>query len=198
MAAQREEPLRLGPVPAAQHPRNGRLEVVVADPARHASEMLEGQDVPFQERFLRLCGERDVKTPDPNTTAVARTATTSASRRRSSRGTRRSPPRPLAPGGCDCGTATSMCRKPSSARRRATYGDTLTSEQPAPCSATSRCHTRRAVCHCLRGTSRSASSHPSITSAYGSIAGRGRRGYDLRGGGTADSSACRTVRRCTR
>ena len=33
--------------------------------------------------------------------------------------------------------------------------------------------------------------------AYGPIAGRGRRGYVFRGGGTALASACRTVRRCT-
>ena len=54
MAAQRDEPLGLGPVPAVQHPDNGGLEVVVADPAEHRAEVLEGQHVTFQERFLRL------------------------------------------------------------------------------------------------------------------------------------------------
>ena len=70
--------------------------------------------------------------------------------------------------------------------------------QRRPCSATSRCHTRRAVCRCLRGTSRSPNSQESITSTYASIAGRERRAYALRAGGTALASACRTVRRCTR
>jgi hypothetical protein len=87
--------------------------------------------------------------------------------------------------------------RPSSARRRATYRETVTSATPAPCPATSRCQMRRAVCRCLGGTSRSATSHPSITAAYGPIAGRGRGGYALRGGGNALASACRTVRRCT-
>jgi hypothetical protein len=45
---------------------------------------------------------------------------------------------------------------------------------------------------------RSASSQESITSTYGSIAGRVRSAYALRGGGTALASAWRTVRRCTR
>jgi hypothetical protein len=82
-------------------------------------------------------------------------------------------------------------------RRRATSRDTVTSAHVAPCSATSRCQTGRAVCRCLRGTSRPASSQESITSTYASIAGRVRRAYALRGGGTALASAWRTVRRCT-
>jgi len=63
VAAQRDEPLRLGPVPAAQHPDHGGLEVVVTDPARHGAEVLQRQHVPFQERFLRLGRERDVERP---------------------------------------------------------------------------------------------------------------------------------------
>ncbi len=102
-----------------------------------------------------------------------------------------------APGSCACGTITSVLSRPSSARRRATYRDTVTSATPAPCSATSRCQTRRAVCRCLRGTSRSASSHPSTIASYGPITGRGRGRYAFRGGGTALATACRTVRRCT-
>jgi hypothetical protein len=39
-------------------------------------------------------------------------------------------------------------------RRRATSRDTVTSAHVAPCSATSRCQTGRAVCRCLHGTSR--------------------------------------------
>ena len=63
MGAQRDEPLGLGPVPAAQHPHHGGLEVVIADPAGHRAEVLKGQHVAFQERFLRLGGERDVERP---------------------------------------------------------------------------------------------------------------------------------------
>ena len=46
-----------------QHPDDGGLEIVVTDPARHRAEILERQHVPFQERFLRLGGERDMKRP---------------------------------------------------------------------------------------------------------------------------------------
>src|SRR5690349_3907833 len=63
MGAQRDEPLRFGPVPAAQHPRHGGLEVVIPDPAGHRAEVLERQHVPFQEGFLRLGGERDMEGP---------------------------------------------------------------------------------------------------------------------------------------
>ena len=63
MRAQRYEPLRLSPVPPPQHPHDGGLEVVVADPARHRAQILERQHVPFQERLLRLGGERDMKRP---------------------------------------------------------------------------------------------------------------------------------------
>ena len=61
VAAQRDEPLRLGPVPPAQHPDHRRFEVVVADPGRHRAQVREGAHVPLQERFLCLGGERDVK-----------------------------------------------------------------------------------------------------------------------------------------
>ena len=63
MAAQRDEPLRLHAVPALQHPGHRGLEVVIADPARDRAEIFEGQHVAFQERFLRLGGERDMKRP---------------------------------------------------------------------------------------------------------------------------------------
>ena len=63
MRAQRDEPLRLGPVPAALHPDYRGFEVVVTDPARHRAEALERQHVAFQERLLRLGGERDMKRP---------------------------------------------------------------------------------------------------------------------------------------
>jgi len=63
MRAQRDEPFRLVPVPALQDAGHCGLEVVVPDPARHAAHMLERQHVAFQERFLRLGGERDVERP---------------------------------------------------------------------------------------------------------------------------------------
>ncbi len=63
MRAQRDKPLRLGPVPAPQHPDHGGLEVVVADPAGHRAEILERQHMPFQERLLRLGRERNMKRP---------------------------------------------------------------------------------------------------------------------------------------
>src|SRR5437588_3139348 len=102
------------------------------------------------------------------------------------------------PGRWAWGTITSTPFRPSSTRRRATYRDTVTSASAAPCSATSRCQIRRAVCRCLRGSSRSAINQPSITSAHASIAGLTRRAYGLRGGGTALTNAARTARRCTR
>lgn len=102
-----------------------------------------------------------------------------------------------APGGCVCGTATSTRSRPSSSLRRATSRETVTSASVAPCSATNRCQTRRAICRCFPGTSRSATCQPSTMSTYGSIAGCARCGR-LRGGGTALANACRTVRRCTR
>ena len=47
---------------------------------------------------------------------------------------------------------------------------TVTSASCASCSATRRCHTRRAVWRCLRGASTSASNQASITATHGSIA----------------------------
>jgi hypothetical protein len=72
------------------------------------------------------------------------------------------------------------------------------SDTRASCSSTSRCHTRRAVRRCLRGTSSatSASSHLRITNFHGPNAGDDRSAT-LRGGGVADAIASRTVRRCT-
>jgi len=101
-----------------------------------------------------------------------------------------------APGAYACGTMT--CTVSGRARRGgATYRDTVTSATLAPGSATSRCQIRRAVCRCLRGTSQSASSHPSMIAAYGPIADWGRGRHAFRGGGTALAGACRTVHRCT-
>jgi hypothetical protein len=107
------------------------------------------------------------------------------------------PHKASAPGSWVCGMHTSTWTRSSSTRRRATYRDTVTSDTTAPCSATRRCHTRRAVCRCLRCTSLSEISQASMTTAHWSIAGRGRARYALRGGGSADANACRTARRWT-
>jgi hypothetical protein len=63
VAAQRDEPLGLGPVPAAQHPDHGGPLVVIPDPAGHRAEVPERQHVTLQERLLRLGGERDMEGP---------------------------------------------------------------------------------------------------------------------------------------
>jgi hypothetical protein len=55
---------------------------------------------------------------------------------------------------------------------------------------------RRAVWRCFFGASRSSSSHPSIVAFHGSSTADTREGLAFRGGGTGDTSACRTVRRC--
>ena len=52
------------------------------------------------------------------------------------------------------------------------------------------------VCRCFLGASKSATSIASIASTYGPSFGATRSGV-FRGGGSADASACRTVRRCT-
>jgi hypothetical protein len=86
---------------------------------------------------------------------------------------------------------------PSSRRRRRTYSRTVVSATTAPCSSTSRCQIRFAVCRCLHGASRSARSHPSINRRYAPSFGAGRPSGRLRGGGNGDASACRTARRRT-
>ena len=66
-----------------------------------------------------------------------------------------------------------------------------------PRSSTRRCQIRLAVWRCLRGALRSATSHSRIVARC--APSRGADGdAGLRGGGSADLSACRTVRRCTR
>jgi hypothetical protein len=59
--AQGDESPGLVPVPSFQHPDHGRPEVVIADQAGQGAEVLERQDVAFEEGFLRLGGERDVE-----------------------------------------------------------------------------------------------------------------------------------------
>jgi len=101
-----------------------------------------------------------------------------------------------APGAWVCGTATSAGVPTSSRRIFATAWVTVDSARVAPCSSTSRCQTRRAVWRCLRGASRSATSHALMIFSHGPMAGDSRTG-SLRGGGVESASAARTVRRCT-
>ena len=117
----------------------------------------------------------------PATTAVNSPKSTSAS----------------SPGGCVCGTATSRRANPTSTFSSATRARTVDSATTAPSSSTSRCHTRRAVCRCLTGASRSSVSHRRTVTSCGPNTGEHRCGT-FRGGGTASASAARTVRRCTR
>ncbi|WP_248580894.1 hypothetical protein [Nocardioides sp. InS609-2] len=58
---QRDEPLGLLAVPALQHSGHRGLEVVVADPARHATEVLERRRVSFEECFLGLVAVGNVE-----------------------------------------------------------------------------------------------------------------------------------------
>ena len=73
---------------------------------------------------------------------------------------------------------------------------TVTSDMVAPSSSTRRSQIRRAVWRCLRGAAWSSVSQRAIVAACAPMAGLARS-YDCRGGGTADSRACRTARRCT-
>ena len=66
-----------------------------------------------------------------------------------------------------------------------------------PNSSPSRTQIRRAVCRSLAGALRSARSITSICGFAGSSFGAARAGV-FRDGGTADRTATRTVRRCTR
>ena len=100
------------------------------------------------------------------------------------------------PGGCSWGIVTTWRPDSSSRRRRATQARTVASATVAPYSSTRRSQTRRAVCRCLRGALRSATSHSRMISTYGPSFGAARDAC-LRCGGSADCSACRTVRRCT-
>ena len=64
VGAERDPPVRLEPVPAGQHPRHRRLQVVVADvPPRHPAQLVERIHVALQERLLPLGAERPVHRP---------------------------------------------------------------------------------------------------------------------------------------
>lgn len=70
--------------------------------------------------------------------------------------------------------------------------------ESAPCSSTSRCHTRRAVWRCLLlpRASRSASSQPSIVAFQGSSTGDNRAGPGFSQRWDRRRQRPRTVRRC--
>ena len=91
-----------------------------------------------------------------------------------------------------------VARCPTRARRaaRARPGGPWTRRPRRPAPRRRRCQTRRAVWRCLRGASRSATSHSRMVGIQGPITGAARRGT-ARGGGSADASAWRTVRRWT-
>ena len=129
----------------------------------------------LQERLLALPLERDHKRrariagphqeqvrpsrrcPPISTTASPQSTSASTPARAPAARTPRRPGRPARAAG---GGRT---RARSSRRPR----------RPAP--STSRCQIRFAVCRCLRGASRSASSHASISGRYGPSLGAGRR-----------------------
>ena len=54
MGTQRDEPIRLGPIPTLQHAHHRGLEIVVTDPGRDTTEVRERADVTIEERLLGL------------------------------------------------------------------------------------------------------------------------------------------------
>ena len=64
MRPQRDESVRLEPVTTLQHPHDRGLQVVVADPARHTTEVFERADVAVQEHLLRLV---QIRAAEPTT-----------------------------------------------------------------------------------------------------------------------------------
>ena len=186
--AQRDEPVGLDPPAALQHLLHRRLQVVEPDLREHAAEPLE--------RLRRAA---------PGTPAGSRPATPDRTPpRRTTRASRTDAPSPRTPPSTTSRLAPVDLRlharargpaartpprpaSPSRACARARTARTVVSATSAPCSSTSRCQIRFAVCRCLRGASRSASSHPSITARYGPNFGAGRPTGDRFTGGTGDS-----------
>ena len=193
--AQRDEPVGLDPPAALQHLLHRRGQVVEPDLREHAAEPLERLHVQLQERLLGL---------DQRRLAERRARERRAHHeqmhlhRHAAEHDHASPQSTSAstPGAWTCGTNTSPTGHPSSrACAPAHTGAPSTSATSAPCSSTSRRQTRLAVCRCLRGASRSASSHSSITARYGPSFGAGLPTGERFAGGTGDANACFTVRR---
>ena len=61
--AQRDEAVALDAGAAAQHARNGRAQIVVANAPRHPAEAIEGDRVALEERLLALAREAHVDRP---------------------------------------------------------------------------------------------------------------------------------------
>ena len=61
--AQRDEAVALDAVAAAQHARDGRAQIVVANAPRRPAEALEGERVALEERLLALAREAHVDRP---------------------------------------------------------------------------------------------------------------------------------------
>ena len=57
------EAVALDAVASGEHPRHGRLEIVVADAPRHPAEAPEGDRMSLEERLLALAREADVDRP---------------------------------------------------------------------------------------------------------------------------------------
>src|SRR5206468_7088107 len=199
VASQRHEPLVLDAAAASQDTDDRRGEVVVADPPRHpvdTPKWANARTCPSKnaswdwlanaawnalpEHDRRMTNSHTaVSTPSSQTCSLPKSTSASA------------------PGRWVCGTITCATPPLSSRRTAATYLPTVDSPTLAPCSVTSRCQIRRAVCRCFFGSSRSASTHARISSFHSPSTGACLTGC-LRSGGTALASAWRTTRRCTR
>jgi hypothetical protein len=128
-------------------------------------------------RITNMCSSNR----SPSITAMKSPKSTSASR----------------PASCVCGTVTNRRSNPISTFSSRTMWRIVDSATTASCSSSNRCHTRRAVCRCFRGSDRSASNQARTVSSHGPETGRIRVGT-FRAGGTASANAARTTRRCTR
>ena len=93
----RDEPVRLDAVPALEHLHHRRLQVVVTDPDRDPTEVLERPDVTVEEHLLALVQIRDRGTPDPTPRAASRTSPPRPTRRPDRRSPTRNRPRPPHP-----------------------------------------------------------------------------------------------------
>jgi hypothetical protein len=191
--AQRDEPVALDPATPLEDLLDRGGQVVEADLGEHAAEPVERQRVHLKERLLgldqRRLAERRAGERGPHHEQMHR--------RRHARELNLG----LAP--VDLGLpARSVDLRhehlPDRPAQRALAPThvlaTVTSATSAPCSSTSRCQIRFAVWRCLRGASRSPSSHSSINARYGPSFGAGlpTARFDS---GKGDNNAARTARR---
>ena len=196
MRAKRDEPLVLDPPAALQRLLRRRLQVVVPDRRECPAIPVQRMHVPLEERLLALGLERHHEARTREARPHQEQAAPSPAPRRSTPSPRPSRPPRSHPDRAPA-DRTPPPPTPTPAAGDAHNSRTVVSPTTAPCSSTSRSCIRFAVCRCLRGASRSAKSHESISSRYAPNAGAGRPAGRLRSGGTADPSACRTARLCT-